>query len=273
MGMNVKIAVDAGHGSNTAGKRTPDGDREHWFNVKTALYFTEIMEKLGFEIFKVGFNDANATDDDDIPLKDRQRMVKSANCKYSVSFHANAYGDGKTYNDANGISTHISDKDDCVGDSYHLAKLVQAELVKNTPQKDRGVVRQALSMANCKYLGTIASILIETAFMTNKREAELLKTDEFCKECATETAIGFCKYLGVEFNQTTEEPPKNDSSFKVKILADDLNIRKTPSILGKKVGVITDHGIYTIVEVQGNWGRLKSGAGWISINSKYVRRV
>lgn len=28
------IAIDAGHGSNTAGKRTPDGYREHWINVE-----------------------------------------------------------------------------------------------------------------------------------------------------------------------------------------------------------------------------------------------
>ena len=37
----TKIAIDAGHGSQTAGKRTPDGYREHWINVKTAYYLEQ----------------------------------------------------------------------------------------------------------------------------------------------------------------------------------------------------------------------------------------
>lgn len=32
-------------------------------------------------------------------------------------------------------------------------------------------------------------------------------------------------------------------------------------------------GIYTIVETNGSWGKLKSGKGWINISSKYCKRV
>ena len=43
-----------------------------------------------------------------------------------------------------------------------------------------------------------------------------------------------------------------------------------------KVGTITDKGIYTIVEEKTGsgatkWGKLKSGAGWISLD--YVRKI
>lgn len=66
-------------------------------------------------------------------------------------------------------------------------------------------------------------------------------------------------------------------SFPVKILDNALNIRKNPSLTAPVMGVITDNGIYTIVETAygGNilWGRLKSGAGWISLNSRYVKRL
>lgn len=45
----------------------------------------------------------------------------------------------------------------------------------------------------------------------------------------------------------------------------------------KAVGHIKDRGTYTIVEVKYNgkapWGKLKSGAGWISLHSKYVERL
>jgi len=64
----------------------------------------------------------------------------------------------------------------------------------------------------------------------------------------------------------------NTNTYQVKLL-DNLNIRKTPNGVivkpnGAKKGII-----YTIVETQGSWGRLKSGAGWISVSDKYVKRV
>lgn len=69
-----------------------------------------------------------------------------------------------------------------------------------------------------------------------------------------------------------EEKPKNENPEKamlVKVTCDELNIRSGPGAKYKKVGSITDKGTYTIVEVKGNWGRLKSGAGWICL--KYVK--
>ena len=52
-----------------------------------------------------------------------------------------------------------------------------------------------------------------------------------------------------------------------------LNIRKGPGTEYDIVGAIKDHGKYTIVETKGNWGKLKSGAGWINCSDKYCKRV
>lgn len=54
-------------------------------------------------------------------------------------------------------------------------------------------------------------------------------------------------------------------SYKVKVMTDALNIRKGPGTNYDIAGVIRDRGIYTIVQTQGTWGKLKSGAGWISL--------
>ena len=67
------------------------------------------------------------------------------------------------------------------------------------------------------------------------------------------------------------EPEKPATSYLVKVTANCLNIRSGPGTKYKAVGQITDHGIYTIVETSGNWGKLKSGAGWISL--RYVKEV
>lgn len=64
---------------------------------------------------------------------------------------------------------------------------------------------------------------------------------------------------------------KKDDSFLVKVTAEGLNIRSGPSVDYKVKGVIRDKGTYTIIEEKRNWGKLKSGAGWISL--AYTKRV
>lgn len=63
--------------------------------------------------------------------------------------------------------------------------------------------------------------------------------------------------------------------FKVQIIDDALNIRCKAGVANKAVGIIRGGGIYTIVEVEqigaSMWGKLKSGAGWINISSKYAK--
>lgn len=54
--------------------------------------------------------------------------------------------------------------------------------------------------------------------------------------------------------------------FLVRVTAKSLNIRTGPSVKEKKVGAIKDKGVYTIVDGQNGWGKLKSGAGWISLH-------
>jgi uncharacterized protein YgiM (DUF1202 family) len=59
--------------------------------------------------------------------------------------------------------------------------------------------------------------------------------------------------------------------YKVRVTVDVLNIRKGPGTTYDKVGSITDRGVYTIVEVKGNWGLLRSKAGWICLKG-YTER-
>ena len=195
----ILLAVDAGHGSNTAGKRTPDGYREHWINVKCANYFDIAVKRCGFDTFKVAWNDTDATDDSDIALSTRQTLIKNAKCKGSVSWHANAHGDGTTYTSGQGVETLYHNDAAKAKNSKALAELVQAELIKGTAQKNRGAKPQSLAMCNCPAMGTTEAILIEVGFMTNEYEKNLLKTDAFCLECAEEAARGVCKYYGVTY--------------------------------------------------------------------------
>lgn len=248
--MSYRVAIDAGHGSNTAGKRTVSGYREHWCNVKTANYFDIAMKRCGLETVRIGWNDTNSTDDTDISLTTRQKQVKNAKCDISVSWHANAHGDGKTYTSGQGIETLIHNNPARVGDSKALANKVQAQLIKGTSQKNRGVKPMSLSMCNCEAMGTRASILIEIAFMTNQREEQLIQTDAFCLECAEEAAKGVCEYLGVVYKSRT-----NNVSSITNTTTSSTSTAKTYTVVSgdtlSKIGTKTGVNWKVIAELNG----------------------
>ena len=58
----------------------------------------------------------------------------------------------------------------------------------------------------------------------------------------------------------------SSNSYLVKVTANALNIRSGAGTNHDIVGCIRDKGTYTIVETSGNWGKLKSGAGWICLD-------
>lgn len=69
----------------------------------------------------------------------------------------------------------------------------------------------------------------------------------------------------------TKDKVKNSYPYLVKIAVNSLNIRKDSSVDSKIVGCINDRGVYTIVDERNGtgaslWGKLKSGAGWISLD-------
>lgn len=71
------------------------------------------------------------------------------------------------------------------------------------------------------------------------------------------------------------EKIQSSTEMIIKIIVDVLNIRTGPGTTYDKVGTLFKDDVYTIVELnsQGTWGKLKSGAGWISLNKNYVTKV
>lgn len=221
----IKIAVDAGHGSKTAGKRTPpmpdnldfnnDGVidvkkcellPEHVANVGVCTFLKAELLRNGFDVYQSAWDDDNGWNDADVELTTRQKNIKAAGCKYSVSVHFNAYGDGKTFNSANGVGTYIHSNPARVGNSKKLAGLIQKRLCECTVQKNRGINAEGFALCNCETLGTKASVLVELAFMTNEKEAtEMVANALFWKECAKEICKGFCDMEGKKYVPEGEE--------------------------------------------------------------------
>lgn len=82
--------------------------------------------------------------------------------------------------------------------------------------------------------------------------------------------IGTVKAPGTESSTMAS---KDNVPYQVKVTATDLNIRTGPGTNYAKTGNFTGKGIFTIIEEKAGdgsskgWGRLKSEAGWISLDN------
>ena len=68
----------------------------------------------------------------------------------------------------------------------------------------------------------------------------------------------------------------NTIPYVVKVIyegKDGLNVRSEANASSKVNAIIYFGQAYTIVEEKNGWGKLKSGVGWISLNSKYVKKI
>lgn len=84
----------------------------------------------------------------------------------------------------------------------------------------------------------------------------------------------------VKKSETASSPSKNvtDNAFIVRVICDELNVRKGAGVEFPVSVVVHQGEAFTITETAkasdgGIWGRLKSGAGWINIGSDYCKRL
>lgn len=190
----MKIAIDDGHGMETAGKRTPafsDGSvmRENEFNRAVVSYLHDELIRNGFSVV------LTAPEDTDISLATRVQRANDAHADYFISVHANAFGNG--WNDANGVESFVHALNDAKTTS--LARCVQHELVRETGLRDRGVKENPTLYVLRKT--TMPAVLCECGFMTNVIEAKLLKSDAYRKKCAVAICRGICSYTGKAYQE------------------------------------------------------------------------
>lgn len=185
----MKIAIDAGHGPDTPGKRSPDGSlREYLFNAPTAKYIADalLQDCEGVEVL------LTHSDDRDVPLKERTDRANAWGANLFISIHANAAGDGK-WNSAQGIETFVHSS--WPAPAVALANAVQRGLILKTGRPDRGVKAADFHVLRETRM---TAILVECGFMTNKHECELLKSDSYLRKCAEAIVAGIVSTYGLK---------------------------------------------------------------------------
>ncbi len=196
----IKIAIDDGHGRETAGKRTPafsDGSimKENEFNEAVAIYLEKTLRRCGFDTLMV------APETTDTPLQTRVKRANNAKADAYISIHANAAGSG--WNDANGVESWIYEGVKNGSQSYKLAEFVHNYLINATGRRDRGIKRSKdLYVLNSTKMH---AVLVECGFMTNLEEATLLRNDGYRRKCAEGICKGVCSFYGKEYRRDEGE--------------------------------------------------------------------
>lgn len=176
----MKILIDAGHGIDTPGKRSPDGSfREYLWNREIADI---VLNDLAIDGYDVGLV---VTETNDIPLSTRVNRVNAVcaqlgqNNVVLISIHSNAAGNGKDWMNAKGWSCYTtkgqtqSDRlADLLYDSFERA-FPDRKIRKDMQDGDRDWEENFYIIQKTK----CPAVLIENFFYDNKEECQWLQQE------------------------------------------------------------------------------------------------
>lgn len=186
----LKVAVDAGHGLYTAGKRAPDDSmREFHLTNAISLMLGKILEN-DFQNVSV-LHPYDTSGKTDTGLTKRTNSANAWGADVFVSIHGNAAGNG--WSTARGIETFT--QPGASAKSKQLSKNVQTQLIRHTGFKDRGTKEKNLAVTRQTRM---PAILTECGFYTNKEELAIMKTDKFRRTCAEAIAAGIAETFGLK---------------------------------------------------------------------------
>ncbi len=190
----MKIAIDAGHGLYTAGKRClksidPKETREWALNSRIAEKV--IVRLRDYDCAVVRIDDP--TGQSDVSLTARCNKANAAGCDFYVSIHHNAGINGGS---GGGIVvyTYLGAK----ASTKAVAKAVYDAAVARTGLK--GNRSAGVAEANFQVLRStkMSAILGEFGFMDSTSDTPIILTEDFAEKCATGIVAGLAAGLGLK---------------------------------------------------------------------------
>jgi N-acetylmuramoyl-L-alanine amidase len=174
------IVIDAGHGGRDPGATSVLGDYEKTINLKVAKKVAALLAERGFKV------KMTRTSDRFIELEDRAYIANRLRADLFVSIHSDSFP-----------------KSSRRGYTMYVAKTASRSSFRAAASIARSMSRTGLhsfgtQTANYKVLiGTRGpAVLVEMGYLTNRREAALLKSPAFQTRLAEAIADGISDYFG-----------------------------------------------------------------------------
>ena len=278
------ITIDAGHGYNTSGKRTPDDAFREWnINDAVADKLEVMLEQEGYTVERLD----DVSGQTDVSLNSRLNKAIQLGSDLHISIHQNALYDYQ-WSNAEGTESYYS----VLGSekSQRLAKDVatrMAEYIGTVNRGSKGTTNELFITREFTKAG-IDAILVEGCFMDNYEDSRYMMTEEYAQEYAQAIFDGIVSTYGNKIVATGQVKTTNVNIIKtsvkpgdfvrVKEIGETLNIRRYPGHQSEVVGEINPGESFTVVDVNDSgWGLLKSYEtgrdGWVKLSDKYVEVI
>lgn len=177
------IFIDPGHGGRDSGA-VGNGLLEKEISLRLALLTGELVKsKSNLTVHY------SRTSDVFVPLNERIRLANASNAALFISFHSNGFASGSAFGYEDFISPGASKSTIILRDGIHqrVSNIWFRYGSRNRGKKhaDFFVLRRT----------RMPAILVENGFLTNKKDASLLKDSQFVRELAEGFAEGIINVL------------------------------------------------------------------------------
>ena len=269
-----KVFIGVGHGGKDSGA-VANGLLEKNVNLKIALACKAELEKNGVSV------GISRTKDENCGLAAEIKRCNNFCPDFAVEIHNNSGG-------GDGAEIYHALKG---GNGKELAENIMSEIVK-LGQNSRGLKTKRNKLGR-DYFGWIRktkapAALVECAFL-DSNDCKIIDTAEKQNAMGIAVAKGVLKTLNIKQSATkpeakpavkpSQKPAEKPKTYAAKnkyplykVTGIWCNIRKGPGTNYKKCGRVTKGQVFTITEIKNGkgsksgWGRLKSGAGWVSLD-------
>lgn len=198
------IVIDPGHGGPDGGAEGKDKDKtvEKDLTLTISKKLKGYLQQAGASVYLTRETDTDLAAKDTKGLsrrkvediRNRLALIKNKESDFFVTLHLNALSDTQWH----GAQTFYYPES---GKGEHLAKMIQSEMKRQLENTNR------VSMGNDHiYLlkhATTPGALLEIGFLSNEKERELLKTEDYQAKVAGSIYHGMLRYV-------TEEPEEQE---------------------------------------------------------------
>jgi len=179
--MSFKLALNAGHGMSTAGKRCmkaldPNETRENYLNRRICDKIENLLKNYnGVEVLRID----DPTGKTDIALKTRTDKANKWKADFYLAIHANAGINGGT---GGGISAFVYTSVN--NETLAWQKELYNELISLTGLKGNRATPLAKANLHEVRETNMPAVLLELGFMDSKTDVPIILTDKFATQCA-----------------------------------------------------------------------------------------
>ena len=177
-----KIALGAGHGINTEGKRClksldPNETREWWLNDRICDYVESYLKDYtGYDLLRLDDSDDGK---ENVPLVDRVKAANEFGADFYLSVHHNAGINGGT---GGGIVVYVHPNASASSKAWQ--SVLYDALIKHTGLKgNRGLPKATGDYYVLKHT-KMPAVLLELGFMDSKTDVPIILTNEYAQQCA-----------------------------------------------------------------------------------------